>query len=216
MAPLDPRLPVADAYYFIAHEYMIGKRRLHPNVIGIGLGAALLGELGMTGQHNNAPKWGSITQTILAGVVLTIYAATGLDPIVYLFFWWTVLGGLGVLILMAATSVAVVAFFARRDSRAGVGLWSRVVAPVIATAALLHVLWLTLTQFDVLLGITDPNSPWPVILPSLYGGAALVGIIWALIIKLRQPVTYAIIGLGANSATAAPAIENSLTVDGAR
>jgi hypothetical protein len=45
MAPLDPRLPVADAYYFIAHDYMVGRRRLHPNVMGIGLGAALLGEL---------------------------------------------------------------------------------------------------------------------------------------------------------------------------
>jgi hypothetical protein len=45
MAPLDPRLPVADAYYFIAHEYMVGKRRQNPHVLGIGLGAALLGEL---------------------------------------------------------------------------------------------------------------------------------------------------------------------------
>jgi hypothetical protein len=49
MAPLDPRLPVADAYYFIAHDYMVGRRRLHPNVMGIGLGAALLGELVFTG-----------------------------------------------------------------------------------------------------------------------------------------------------------------------
>lgn len=49
MAPLD--LPVADAYYFISHEYMggTGRCRLHPRVLGIGLGAALLGELVLTG-----------------------------------------------------------------------------------------------------------------------------------------------------------------------
>jgi amino acid transporter len=173
--------------------------------------------LGTTGQHNNAPKWGSLTQSALAAVVLVIYAASDLDPIVNLFFWWTVLGGLGVLILMATTSIAVIFFFARKDNRAGVGLWSRALAPVLASAALLYVFWLTITQFDVLLGITDPKSPWPVLLPSLYGIAALLGIIWAIIIKLLRPETYATIGLGANTATAAPAIATALSVpDGAR
>ncbi|GAA2618676.1 hypothetical protein GCM10010399_57160 [Dactylosporangium fulvum] len=49
MSPLDPRLSPADAYYFIAHEHMVGRRRLHPRIIGIGLGAALLGELILAG-----------------------------------------------------------------------------------------------------------------------------------------------------------------------
>lgn len=172
--------------------------------------------LGTTGQHNNAPKWGSITQTALAGVVLAIYAATGLDPIVYMFFWLTVLGGLGVLILMTATSVAVVAFFMRRENRNDVGIWSGFIAPIVATVALAYVLWLTLAQFDVLLGITDPNSPWPVILPASFAVAALLGMIWALLIRLLRPVTYSIIGLGANSATAPSAIEDALVGDGAK
>jgi hypothetical protein len=67
------------------------------------------------------------------------------------------------------------------------------------------VLWLTLTKFDVLLGITDPASPWPVILPASFAVAALLGAIWALLIKLHRPSAYATIGLGADSATATPA-----------
>lgn len=49
MPLLEQRHRLADAYYFIAHDYMVGKRRLHPNVTGIGLGGALLGELVFTG-----------------------------------------------------------------------------------------------------------------------------------------------------------------------
>ncbi|GAA4263747.1 APC family permease [Dactylosporangium darangshiense] len=173
--------------------------------------------LGSTGR-NNAPTWGSITQTVLAGAAIVVYAATGVDPIVYMFFWLTVLGGLGVLILMTATSIAVIAFFARRANRTDIGLWSWVVAPAGATAALLYVLWLTLTKFDVLLGITDPGSPWPVILPASFAVAALLGAIWALLIKLTRPSTYATIGLGADSATATPtaAPTTALATGGAR
>jgi amino acid transporter len=183
------------------YSFALGRERVLPS------------RLGTTGR-NNAPRWGSITQTILAGVVLAVYAIAGLDPIVKLFFWWTVLGGLGVLILMAATSVAVVAFFARRGNRAGVGIWSRVFAPVAATIALLYVLWLTLDKFAVLLGVTDPASSVPVVLPSLFGIAALAGAGWAIFIRTRRPATYATIGLGAHSATAGPAIASAL--DGVR
>ncbi|MET7398008.1 APC family permease [Dactylosporangium sp. NPDC005572] len=157
--------------------------------------------LGTTGA-NNAPKWGSIAQTVLAGLVLVVYAAAGLDPIVHLFFWLTVLGGLGVLILMTATSVAVIAYFAQADNRGGVGIWSTAFAPALAAIGLGYMLWLTLTQFDVLLGVTDPHSIVPVMLPSLFGIAAIAGVIWAIVLKMTRPVTYELIGMGATSATA--------------
>ncbi|GAA4263748.1 GOLPH3/VPS74 family protein [Dactylosporangium darangshiense] len=48
MAPLDPRLPPADAFYFIAYE-ATRRRRSGSRVVRIGLGAAVLGELVMAG-----------------------------------------------------------------------------------------------------------------------------------------------------------------------
>ncbi|WP_432844190.1 APC family permease [Dactylosporangium sp. CA-092794] len=171
--------------------------------------------LGRTGA-NNAPKWGSISQTVLAGVALAVYAATGLDPIVYLFFWLTVLGGLGVLILMFATSIAVVAFFAREDQQAGTSIWSTTIAPTIASLALGSMLWLTLAKYDVLLGVADPSSRAPVVLPSLFGVAAIAGAVWAIIIKTTRPAIYRSIGLGATTATAAPRIAAELSTDGVR
>src|SRR5207253_3693432 len=121
----------------------------------LGRERVLFSWLGTTGRHNSAPKWGSITQTMLAAVVITTYAITGWDPVVKLFFWWTVLGGLGVLILMTTTSVAVVAFFARPANREGAGAWSRIVAPILAVLTLGYVLWISIDQINVLLG-TDP------------------------------------------------------------
>jgi amino acid transporter len=167
----------------------------------LGRERVLFAWLGTTGRHNNAPKWGSITQTILAAVVLTIYAVAGWDPLVYLFFWWTTLGGIGVLILMVATSIAVVVFFTRRVNRAGVGVWSRAVAPVLAVVTLGYVLWISLDQIHVLLG-TDPLSRWNVAWPLSFVVCAVVGVLWAVVIRLRSPQTYATIGLGAHSAVA--------------
>ena len=168
----------------------------------LGRERVLPGWLGTTGRHNNAPKWGSICQTVLAAVVLTVYAVLKLDPIVYLFFWWTTLGGIGVLVLMVATSIAVVVFFARRAHRAGVGAWSRVVAPVLAVATLGYVLWISIDQIHVLLG-TAPGSRWNLAWPLSFVAFAVAGILWAAVIRLRSPQTYATIGLGANSAVAA-------------
>jgi amino acid transporter len=162
--------------------------------------------LGTTGRHNSAPKWGSLTQSMLALVVLMGYVVAGLDPFVYLFFWLTVLGGLGVLILMAATSLAVVIFFGRRENRNDAGLWSGLIAPVVATGTLASILYLTVEQFPVLMGI-EPGSPWRWVLPVSFAVVAIAGMVWAAIIKARSPQTYATIGLGANSATGMPPVE---------
>jgi amino acid transporter len=157
--------------------------------------------LGNTVRSSGSPKWGSLTQTLLAAVVLAGYSLAGLDPIIYLFFWITVVGGLGVLILMTATSIAVVVFFARDPgNRAGVSLWRRIVAPTLASLGLLVILALTLDQFAVLLGV-EATSPWRWILPSSFAVAAVLGAGWALILKASHPQVYDRIGRGANSVT---------------
>lgn len=161
--------------------------------------------LGTTGQHNSAPKWGSLTQTMLAAAVLAGYAVSGLDPFVYLFFWLTVLGGVGVLILMTFTSIAVVAYFARPERRMGVNTWNWVVAPILATLMLAYALYLTVDQFAVLLGLPDPHSPWRWTLLASFGAVAGLGMLWAVVLKITSSDIYAKIGLGAASVTnAAP------------
>ncbi|MGC4886639.1 APC family permease [Micromonospora sp. DT227] len=168
-------------------------------LFALGRERVLPGALGQTSRRTGAPKVGSIVQSVIAVAVLIGYAMAGADPIVHLFFWVTVTGGLGVLILMTATSAAVVGFFARIAHREG--WWTSVIAPLLATLTLTGFLAATLREFDVLLGV-DQHSPLRWLFPAAYAVAALVGIAWALILRATRPQVYDAIGLGADSVTA--------------
>lgn len=164
----------------------------------LGREQVLPGVLGRTSRRTGAPKAGSILQSAVALAVLIGYAVSGADPITHLFFWITVLGGFGVLLLMTATSASVIAYFIR--VRHPESLWRKLFAPALATILLGWVLVLTLQQFDILLGV-PPDSPLRWAFPAAFGVAAILGLIRAGMLKLTRPDVYAAIGLGAHAAT---------------
>ncbi|MEV1320086.1 APC family permease [Micromonospora arborensis] len=168
-------------------------------LFALGRERVLPAALGRTSHRTGAPKVGSIIQSVIAVAVLVGYAVANADPIVHLFFWVTVTGGLGVLVLMSVTSAAVVGFFAR--IRHTEGPWRAVVAPLIATIALAAILAVTVQEFDTLLGV-PPHSPLRWLFPATYAIVALFGAAWALILRVSKPDVYDAIGLGAESATA--------------
>ncbi|SCF48774.1 amino acid/polyamine/organocation transporter, APC superfamily [Micromonospora matsumotoense] len=170
-------------------------------LFSLGRERVLPGVLGRTSRRTGAPKAGSIAQSVLAFVVLVGYAIAQADPIIHLFFWVTVSGGLGVLILMTLTSVAVIGFFAR-DHR-GEPSWRRIGAPVLATAALVWMLYLTVAQFDVLLGV-GADSPLRWLFPASFAAAAALGLVRAGLLKAWNPDVYVAVGMGANAAPASP------------
>ena len=152
--------------------------------------------LGRTSPKTKAPTSGSWLQSAIAFVGIGIYAAQGWDPFTHMFFWLTVLGGFGVLILMTATSLAVVFYFRSPRRRADVGTARGIIAPALASLALGAVLWFTLDQFAALLGV-DPTSPLRWQLPAAYAAAAALGFLWALLLRAIKPDVYAQIGHGA-------------------
>lgn len=155
--------------------------------------------LARTSRRTGAPKAGSLTQSVLALTVIAGYALAGADPIVHLFFWITVTGGLGVLILMTVTSAAVIGFFATTDHRESP--WRTWIAPLAATLALGAILAVTLQEFDTLLGV-DAANPLRWAFPAAYAAAGLAGLLWALLLRTLRPDAYAAIGLGAASVAA--------------
>lgn len=168
--------------------------------------------LGALSRRHNTPIAGSLTQSALAVAVVVVYLVKGWDPNVYLFFWLTCLGGLGVLALMLAGSVAAIAFFARdRAAAAQANLWQRVVMPLLAAAGLGWVLWQTLAQFDVLLGVGG-HDPARWLLPGLYLVALAGGVAWALVLKAGWPHLHARIGTSGRSAGALPGLAEASPV----
>jgi amino acid transporter len=154
--------------------------------------------LGRTGA-NNIPRAASLVQSGTALVVIVFYAAVGLDPMSRLFFWLGTTGGLGILLLLALTAVAIVVFFIR-GSR-GETIWRRLVAPLLAAVLLTGIVILAIGHYATLLGV--PPSSWAAwALPGGYGVAAVVGLAWGLVLKKRRPDLYRAIGLGASAVTA--------------
>jgi len=159
--------------------------------------------LGATRPRTGAPLMASITQSVVAVIVILVYAIKGYDPLVKLFFWLGTTGGFGILVLLVGTSISVVKFFAQ-DGR-GESAWTRVIAPVIATIALGYVLYETLKSYNGLLGVGGHDiTRW--VLPGLYLVAAVIGFIWALILRGSRRDVYDAIGLGATSGTAVAAM----------
>ena len=83
------------------YKYVAGREGLLPDSVGV------------THPVHQSPHVGSIIQTVLALVVVTVFVVAGLDPVLNLFVWLTQLGTLAVLGLMALTSFSVLAFFSR-------------------------------------------------------------------------------------------------------
>jgi amino acid transporter len=153
--------------------------------------------LGRTG-GNNIPKAASLAQSVTGLAVIAAYALTGQNPMARLFFWLGTTGGLGVILLLAATSAAVIAFFAR-DAR-GENLWRRLAAPAMAAVTLATIAVLAIQHYATLLGVAPGNAAaWA--LPAGYAAVAVAGLIWALVLKTRRPAIYATIGLGPHAVT---------------
>jgi amino acid transporter len=166
-------------------------------IYALGREGVLPAALGRTGA-NSIPKAASLTQSATGLITITIFALGGWPPMTDLFFWLGTTGGFGILLLLAATSVAVIAFFTRDPH--GENAWRRLIAPALATALLTGIVVLAVLHYDTLLGVA-PNSPAAWLLPAGYAVMAAAGLGWAMILRMRRPQVYATIGLGAHAVT---------------
>ncbi|MFI5937599.1 APC family permease [Actinoplanes sp. NPDC051494] len=151
---------------------------------------------GYTHPRTGAPIVGSITQSVLALGVLVVYRITGADPLVYLFAWLTVVGGLGVLILMWSASAAVIMFFIHHKEHSE-NLWRAKIAPIVAFMLLSIILAATVIGLGDLLQV-EPGSMFHWLFPTGYLICAIAGFIWAVIMRAARPEVYAAIGRGAD------------------
>ncbi|MFC7547533.1 APC family permease [Plantactinospora sp. GCM10030261] len=137
----------------------------------LGRAGALPAALSRTRRGDQAPHVASITQVAITAVIIATFSVFGADPFLHLFAWLVGVGTLGVLVLQAAASVAVLAFF--RRTRSDTRPWPTLIAPTLALAGLLVAIYLVLRNFEVLTGATSRVILY---LPWLVPIAALVGL----------------------------------------
>lgn len=146
-----------------------------------------------------APRNASVAQSIIAIVVLGLWAIAGWDPLTTLFFWGGTSGGLGVVLLLTLTSAAVVGYFWRDHH--GESFWYRLGAPVVATVLLVGISYLALTNLSILYGVMPHSGP-AVVVPIVYAAAFVGGIVWGLVLRSSNRPVYVGIGQGTRSSAA--------------
>ncbi|MET3987303.1 APC family permease [Streptomyces sp. PvR034] len=155
---------------------------------------------GRTNAGTGAPGTGSLLQTVISAVVILAFALTDdgpagdpTAPVLHLFTWMGSVGALGITLLMAAASFAVIAFFVRRGT-ASAQVW-RLVAAGAAGLALLGIAGYTVKDFAVLVS-ADEGSALSWALPAIIGIAAVGGLAYGSVLRSRRPEVHARIGLG--------------------
>ena len=151
---------------------------------------------------SGAPRAGSLAQSATGLTVIIVFALTGADPVVSLFYLSSTTGALGVLILLVLAAMAVLGYFAT-DPR-GEGPWRTRIAPALVPDR---------PDDDPRSGpgaTTPPSSastnssPLRWGLPAVYAVTALGGYGYGLHLRAHRPSIYHAIGHGARAALATP------------
>lgn len=159
----------------------------------LGREGVLPGVMGRTGAVSGAPIVGSVTQSAVALVVVVAFAALGRDPMTELFTWGSYIAAVGLIAIMIAVSIAVTGYFRGRDLPETP--WERVVAPTLATFALVAIEAVTVVNSDSVLG-AEAGSILTYLLPGLVVIVAVVFAAGAFVLRTTKPTVYRGIGWG--------------------
>lgn len=160
------------------YKFVAGREGLLPDSVGV------------THHVHKSPHVGSLIQTVLAVVIVGLFVAKGLDPVLNLFVWLTQVGTLGVLGLMAMTSFAVIAFFAKNDL--GEGAMAAKVLPAIAGVVMAGLFVKIFYDFGALTGAQGTLAR---VLPSLVILCGAIGFALASALAGRDPDRFSRLGV---------------------
>jgi amino acid transporter len=171
--------------------YALGRERILPAA------------LGRTSPRTGAPRTASIVQSLVAGVLLGAAYLVGVGEPASLARGLSVAGGLGILLLLLATSVATLLHLNQVPGNEGA--WARFVAPILSTVALGSLAWLVGRNLPALLVVPE-GSAWRWIVPGAVAGVAVLGALHALVLRRLRPVIYAGLGQGGIPVVVTPKI----------
>jgi amino acid transporter len=164
--------------YIARYSYVAGREGLLPAAFG------------RTHDDHQSPHIGSVVQTVGALIVLAVFAGLGLDPVLNMFTWISQIGTLGVLGMMAITSLSVILFFRKAGGRSSP--ITTLILPALSGLIMAALFVYIFVNFGDLTGTT--GGALGIILPALIPIAAIVGYLMASRLKATNPAAYARMG----------------------
>jgi len=102
---------------------------------------------GLSGVNSRkAPRIAAVAVATVIIVLLAAFMLAGVDPFT-LYSWMLGVGTTGFIIVLTIASIAVIAFF-RRTGNGPAGVWSTLIAPILAGLGTLGVLFLVLSNYE--------------------------------------------------------------------
>jgi amino acid transporter len=145
--------------------------------------------LARTHPRRGTPHIANLLQIAIVAVIVGAFAIANEDPFLALFSWCSGIAAIGIILLQLMTSVSVIAFFRRTklDSRP----WNTLIAPGLGALGLAVALYYGIDNFDVLTGAqSDVVKLLWVLVPLFF----LAGLVWALMVRGRDPQQYERLG----------------------
>ena len=122
----------------------------------MGRGGILPKSFGTTNRRG-APQAGVILTSVIALLVVIIFAVANLDPIANLFFWMSAVTAIAIMLVEILVSIAIVVYFIKNT---GANIWQSKVAPVVAIIGLTVGEYLLMSRFNLLAGtVADGVDP---------------------------------------------------------
>ncbi|MGW6456582.1 APC family permease [Streptomyces sp. NPDC055078] len=134
--------------------------------------------------RHRAPSRSSFVVTALTVVVLGALTVAGLDPVTEIYTWLSGSASLGIIVLMALTSLSAIVFHQR--GRRNDPIWNSTIAPVLALVGLCLVLYLVIDNFELLVGSRAAAVTVGVAIVVCFAFGAVV----AAVTKARRPEVY--------------------------
>ncbi len=125
-------------------------------------------------------------QLAIVAVIVIAFAIAGQNPYLQMGTAFYGLGVLGIVLLQAIASTAVVGFFLKRKEE-GISKWGTIVAPGLGAIGLTTGLVFMIKYYPTL---TGSKEAWINALPWLLVVAAILGAIVATVVRNREPVEY--------------------------
>ncbi len=121
-----------------------------------------------------APWVASVVTSVISGLVILVFAIFALDPILNLFYWFSGLAVIAIVLIEILVSIAIIAYFAKNKGEANV--FQAIIAPILAIIGLAVGEYLLISRFGLLAG-TVAEGVDPTVTPF-----ALSPIGWVLVI----------------------------------
>lgn len=123
-------------------------------------------------------------------MVLAIFAGLGLDPVLNMFTWISQIGTLGVIGMMAITSLSVIVFFRREG---GGPVLTTLILPTIAGLIMAALFVYIFINYGDLTGTTGGSLSWT--LPALIPAGGAIGYLLARKLKSSDSARFARMGM---------------------